>query len=324
MIRHGELISTPHWDKTPGFDFCYLDGLDSRNCDIETAYPDSVGSMMAYGGTSLKQNGLCNACHSGPEYPWYRTPVEIEGAGNPVILQARALPSYIPNDGVTTTLLTATVVDPNGDIASVEIDLTSIGGDPSQIMYDDGTNGDVTAGDDIYSFSFSGTIASVGFKNLLVTATDDEVHTDTEAMGLYIHETGAYLVDNDDATFAPHTWIIWFGYPCDHVGMDLRTHRSLTGPYSTTWEVPGSLPAGTYDVYVFLPCGYNNREDEVYYTINYSGGASDIAGPFDMRTSGWVLLGTYSFDAGSGSVVLSDDDSDGHIDADAIKLVPVP
>ncbi|MCX6740500.1 MAG: Ig-like domain-containing protein [Candidatus Parcubacteria bacterium] len=50
----------------------------------------------------------------------------------------------------------------NGDIASVIADLSPFGGNPAQVMYDDGTNGDVTTSDGLWTY------------DLLVAADDDE------------------------------------------------------------------------------------------------------------------------------------------------------
>jgi predicted extracellular nuclease len=78
-----------------------------------------------------------------------------------------------PGDG---TLLTVTVtpgVDPTSTSLAVTADLSAIGGSPSQDFYDDGTNGDAAAGDDV--FSYQATVAGTttpGSKTLPATITD--------------------------------------------------------------------------------------------------------------------------------------------------------
>ena len=55
------------------------------------------------------------------------------------------------------TLLTATVVPgtvPASTGIQVAADLSTVGGSSTQTFYDDGTNGDVTAGDNVFSYSF--------------------------------------------------------------------------------------------------------------------------------------------------------------------------
>lgn len=73
---------------------------------------------------------------------------------SPEIVSTGADPDEVYSDGATTTLLTAKVTHPDGsgDISSVVVDLTQIGGSASQEMSDDGTHGDVASGDGIYSY----------------------------------------------------------------------------------------------------------------------------------------------------------------------------
>lgn len=69
----------------------------------------------------------------------------------PVVNGAR---SEAFNDGLTPVLLTAQVAHPEGAgfLAAVAGKLSPIGGSASQALYDDGTHGDLTAGDGIYSY----------------------------------------------------------------------------------------------------------------------------------------------------------------------------
>jgi DNA/RNA endonuclease G (NUC1) len=69
----------------------------------------------------------------------------------------------------------------------VSTDLTSIGGSASQQLFDDGTNGDVTAGDNI--FSYGATVAlgtSPGGKNLPFTITDAQARTGSGSISLTV------------------------------------------------------------------------------------------------------------------------------------------
>ena len=93
------------------------------------------------------------------------------GVTGPVISDPKATPSSVPLDGETPVLLTAVVAGTN--ISSVTVDLSPIGGNASQEMYDDGTNGDVTANDGIYSLQVIPSFGiSGGDKELTVTAID--------------------------------------------------------------------------------------------------------------------------------------------------------
>lgn len=90
---------------------------------------------------------------------WSLKSFQTRGSANiknepPQILEAKASPSSVPADNETEVLFTAEISDPQGlsDISSVKIDLSELDGDDVQEMYDDGTSGDVTSSDGIYSF----------------------------------------------------------------------------------------------------------------------------------------------------------------------------
>ncbi len=89
----------------------------------------------------------------------------------------------------STTLLTV-VVSPGGNPVStglgVVADLTGIGGSATQTFYDDGTNGDVTIGDN--TFSFSATVGAVagGAKTMPFTITDAQLRSGTGNIAFYV------------------------------------------------------------------------------------------------------------------------------------------
>ena len=88
------------------------------------------------------------------------------------------------------TLLTVTVTpgaSPTSTGLAVTADLSSIGGPASQAFYDDGTHGDVTAGDNI--FSYNATVAtgtSLGGKNLPATIADAQSRNATSNIALTV------------------------------------------------------------------------------------------------------------------------------------------
>ena len=70
---------------------------------------------------------------------------------------------------------------------AVTCDLTAIGGSATQTFYDDGTNGDATAGDN--TFSYSTTVAAArpaGAKSLACTITDAQARTGNAPIGLTV------------------------------------------------------------------------------------------------------------------------------------------
>ena len=87
----------------------------------------------------------------------------------------------------TSTLLTLKVTPgafPAAPVTAVSVDLSAIGGG-TQTFFDDGTNGDLTANDNIYSFQVVATGAA-GFKVLTASITDDRGRLGTTSIRLAI------------------------------------------------------------------------------------------------------------------------------------------
>jgi predicted extracellular nuclease len=96
------------------------------------------------------------------------------GAPTPLAATAQATPSTVFSG--SSTLLTATVTpgtQPPSSSITVVADLSSIGGSPTQTFFDDGSNGDVTAGDNI--FSYSAPVSTTGTFTLPVTVSDSQL-----------------------------------------------------------------------------------------------------------------------------------------------------
>jgi hypothetical protein len=93
-------------------------------------------------------------------------------------------------DPASNTLLTVNVTPasaPPSTNITVNADLTSIGGAASQQFYDDGTHGDVTVGDN--TFSFEATVApttTTGVKNIVATITDADARIATAPITLTV------------------------------------------------------------------------------------------------------------------------------------------
>ncbi len=95
---------------------------------------------------------------------------EAEG---PAFVSAQADPFSIPNDGVTQILFTVQVRKQTGPV-SVSADLSPLGGDAEQALYDDNTHGDISAGDGIYSYRATAASATPpGLASIVVRASDD-------------------------------------------------------------------------------------------------------------------------------------------------------
>ena len=105
-----------------------------------------------------------------------------------------ANPSNVDQGG--TTLLTVAVTPgtsdgttPNSTGITVTGDLSGIGGSATQQFFDDGTNGDVTAGDN--TFSYNATVAATtapGSQALPITITDAQSRTNTASISLTVNQ----------------------------------------------------------------------------------------------------------------------------------------
>jgi len=107
------------------------------------------------------------------------------GAPTPLAVTGQATPSTVFSGN--SVLLTATVTPATQPVSSgitVAADLSSIGGSAAQPFFDDGTNGDVTAGDNI--FSYNAPVSAVGTFTLPVTASDSQLRTAHASIALTV------------------------------------------------------------------------------------------------------------------------------------------
>jgi hypothetical protein len=90
----------------------------------------------------------------------------------PTIVDTTVSPNTVTAGEFDDVLFTIEMNDPESAIESVEIDLSPLGDSSDQTMYDDGTRGDLSAGDNIYSYetTISSTVTS-GEKSLEITVT---------------------------------------------------------------------------------------------------------------------------------------------------------
>lgn len=102
------------------------------------------------------------------------SPVPCGSAGTTLFAAISANPSSVsPGSQTLFTVTVIPAITPPSTGISVVGNLTSIGGSSIQTFYDDGSNGDVTAGDNVYSFLASiPSNASGGNRTITATASD--------------------------------------------------------------------------------------------------------------------------------------------------------
>jgi len=103
--------------------------------------------------------------------------------GDPTQLfgQGLATPDYLlPSSNTLLTVNVSPASAPPSTSIGVSADLTSIGGTAPQQFYDDGTHGDQTAGDNVFSYLHTvGPFISTGVKNIVATITDAQTRSAT-------------------------------------------------------------------------------------------------------------------------------------------------
>jgi hypothetical protein len=90
----------------------------------------------------------------------------------PVLSNAKAEPDSLVANGGSAALLSVRAGDGGSGLGITEADLSPIGGSLHQRLYDDGTHGDLVAGDSVYSYSASAGGVGLGRKTVYLQATD--------------------------------------------------------------------------------------------------------------------------------------------------------
>ncbi|HEY3028293.1 MAG TPA: DNA/RNA non-specific endonuclease, partial [Pyrinomonadaceae bacterium] len=215
------------------------------------------------------------------------TPPSGTGAANPSSVQAG-----------NSSLLTVNVTpgsNPTSTGLGVTGDLSSIGGSSTQQFYDDGTHGDVTAGNNV--FSFSATVSNstpIGTKTLPITITDAQSRTGNTSITLDVQSAppaaGSVVISqiyggggNSGATFK-NDFIEIFNRSSNTVSL-LGWSVQYASAAGTTWQktdLTGTLAPGQY------------------YLIQEAagmGGSTDLPTPIDAT-------GTINMSATNGKVAL--------------------
>jgi hypothetical protein len=96
------------------------------------------------------------------------------------------------------TVAVTPATNPSSTGITVKTDLSSIGGLATQTFFDDGTNGDVTAGDSVFSYALAVPAnATVGSYNFTSTITDAQARNASAQITLNLtaaHDAAEHLV----------------------------------------------------------------------------------------------------------------------------------
>jgi hypothetical protein len=259
--------------------------------DDGTVLVDSVGGQMRHRGNNVSITYVCDTCHTPDKTAYVRDPYL-----GPRVFAPKAEPDRVDSGVESQVVLTVYIYDPDNNISSVTIDLSSIGGSATQPMYNDGTYGDLTAGDNIYSF-----VATVpdnadkGLNLLTITATDDDLLINEAVVELMVANEGWLIMDNYDADHVGY-WGTSAWAP-GYYGTDYFFHATGLGTNTATFS-PELPQGGNYNIYARWTASAD-RATNTPYIIKHNGISDTVR--FDQQANGgkFVYLGTYYFTAQS-------------------------
>lgn len=198
------------------------------------------------------------------------SPLALCGAPTNPTGTGAAVPNPVPAGNVV--LLTVNVTpgaNPNSTGLSVTANLTMIGGAAAQLFFDDGTNGDDTAGDNIFSFQTQiPSSVTPGMKTLPVTITDAQSRTGSATINLTVvtpPPPGNVVISqifggggNSDAPFT-HDFIELFNRsnaPVSINGYSIQYTSSTGGSWQKV-DLSGTLAPGQYFLIQLASSGAN-------------------------------------------------------------------
>jgi len=181
-----------------------------------------------------------------------------------------AAPSSVAAGAVT--LLTVSVSpgsNPTSTGLFVTGNLGSIGGSSSQVFFDDGTNGDVTAADN--RFSFQGTIGAVvspGAKSLSVAVGDAQGRSSATSIALTVESPGS-------GECGVERWSIKTGTDSDALLVNLNKPVPTTIGEMRSWSIPNPIPlnnrAEPRELTLYAVSGtltdYKREDDSDYHLV---------------------------------------------------------
>ncbi len=280
------------------------------------------GSATVGWNKGLGGNKTCDTCHGA--FIYSRTPFM-----GPKVINRFEEKRWALNDGAGVADIVVSVTDPDGDMAggSVTIDVSSFGGSSAEAM----TNN----GDGTYSYQLPIPPGTADRSYALpITATDAAGNVGLNVSSSVFVKSAAdnIYLDNADVIHGdPDNWL-----------RDILSDTAYRGSYITTWNhrlnpdesaltatwKPQIKTGGTYKVYAWLQKSTIWNQNAVY-TVQHRGGVTPIAINQNTGAVGgdWMLLGTFSFDAGDAAAITltgSVFGLHGQLYVDALKLEPAP
>lgn len=308
----------------------YVGSIDTRlfgydangNLKSEQATPQ-VGGYVYDALDRLTQDQLTATTTFGYDANGNRT---TENTGVYIYLPASNRLSATPSGSVTVNSAGQTLSDSSGRSytynAAGQIQQVTMAGTTSSYLYDHrGLRTRKTVGmqTTVYHYDLVGwLLAETRATGQLVRAY---VYDDTNPLAQIepvVIPPPDIILDNPQAVFTG-TWPTATSL-AGFYGSNYRTNAKGSGKDKAVWT-PTVPTAGSYQIYARWVAASTNASNAPY-TIKYSTGSAAIAVNQRLNGGQWMLLGTYTFNAGTTGTITLTDKANGTVIADAVKLVP--
>jgi len=245
--------------------------LDAGIYDVTVINPDSQSETLSAAITAIKPNSP------------------------PVIHSISIQPQFVPNNGMTTAIITARITDGDSNLEKVTIDFSPLGGSLTE-MKDDGVFPDHAAGDSLYSAS-TVVIKDVeeGAYTLEIEAMDSAGAHDGDGIVLNVVEDppdNPPELKNYTVTPSTGTATTIFTYTVTYVDADNNV------PTYMTITITG---IGTFNMIESDPSDYTYMDGKNYYyqhsglgtgTHSFTISTSDGTNPISVGATGPTVSGT--------------------------------
>lgn len=221
----------------------------AASCFLGTAPTATLSNTTAAIRTNVCVNYADNSRDFGAASPMPRSSTSTPAApcsnmGSTISLTAMATPASVYAG--SQTLLTVSVSPatmPASTGVAVTADLSSVGGYTAQPFYDDGTHGDATAGDGVYSYAL--TPSTVGSYTFAVKAQDAQLRTAAGSISLTVQTAQAVTTIN----------AIQATKPSQYVGQTVTTSGIVVGVRASGFYLevrnPDANPTTPEGLYVY-------------------------------------------------------------------------
>jgi len=270
---------------------------------VEYIYASGTGDSATIGAQHTSYPHIQYGCNSGGLAAGTKLTLTCTSGSIPPTGQGAATPNSIYTCGPGgNTLLTVTVTggfNPTSTGITVTGNCSSIGGAAAQVFYNDGTNGDAVAGDNIFSYraTVPDTVSS-GAKSIQFSVNDAEDRSSAGTMGLTV---SACPTGGPDVFVARHTDIGYYGSVGNITAYAIGTDACNNGDVPVIWIQNGVQHPVIAQNFYRLKDGRFEQVGQSWLKHGFSSTNSGTCGTCTQPPMGSQQLGVNCSDAyGSG------------------------